>query len=133
MKTFLLISILLSQATTNLYGQQDTSLVSGFEVELADDSKNHVKIEKEKIPNVCGGSYITDFLVNKHPDRSIRVIVETVAIYLGNRTPSRRIYNTQAGDKIELGCTGFKNPAGADTIYERKIVHANYLTKEDDL
>lgn len=102
---------------------------------LSDNEKvSYLRMDNEFVgnPPECG-IYMTRFLRNVHPSRGISVEIIMNAVYMG------RIENTEkethkvypgTNKRIKLGCNGFDNPAGYDTLYERTYGEATWIDKK---
>lgn len=114
----------------NMWSDEAKKWETIFE-ELGDEPsrspKEYILPRYEKIPGVCGGSYVTEFVENSHPSKTIEGVIKVVATYRGATRSSTKRFKLYSTEEVELGCTGWANPTGADTTYSRTVISAWYV------
>mgnify|MGYP005815942585 CR=1 FL=1 len=89
----------------------------------------YVYLTRRKIDGVCGWPWISEFIGNTHSSKKIRATVKTTSWYLGRKvgeSSKEVVVKPGKANEVELGCTGWANPTGADTEYRREITYAEW-------
>lgn len=94
-----------------------------------EEKGQYLYLKRKKIEGVCGWPWVSEFIGNTHPNRKIKATVKTTSWYLGRivgESSKEIIVKPGPDNEVELGCTGWANPTGADTEYKRKITYAEW-------